>query len=142
MHTRRPSGHAATPTAVVLRHTDHTLVEVRGELDTATAPALREALFRALRPGTGPLILDLSGLSFCDAAGLSVLVDARLRADARGIVMLLAAPGPRLRALLRVTGLDRGLPLHRTVADARAQSPAPGATRGRPRAAFSALVTC
>ncbi|GLZ09721.1 hypothetical protein Acsp03_71870 [Actinomadura sp. NBRC 104412] len=120
-HTARTEGHPTRETAV-FAHPDHTLVRVRGDLDIATAPVLREQLIAALRPRTGPLILDLSGVSFCDAAGLAVLIGIQRRAVARGIVMLLAAPGPRLSALLELTGLDRGLSVHQTVTDARVWS--------------------
>jgi anti-anti-sigma factor len=138
-HIGRAQGHPTRETAV-FDHPDHTLVKVRGDLDIATAPALRERLVAALRPRTGPLILDLSGVSFCDAAGLAVLIGTQRRAAARGIVMLLAAPGPRLYALLEFTGLDRSLSVHQTVADARVWSRThTGATRHQPHPVSSAI---
>jgi anti-anti-sigma factor len=118
-HIGRAQGHPTRETGI-FDHPDHTLVKVRGDLDIATAPALRERLVAALRPRTGPLILDLSGVSFCDAAGLAVLIGTQRRAGAHGIVMLVAAPGRQLRAMLSVTGLDRSLSIHPTVADAHA----------------------
>jgi anti-anti-sigma factor len=141
MQAGRIRGHAPEETAV-FRHPDYTLAKVRGDLDIATAPALREGLVAALGPGTAPLIVDLSAVSFCDAAGLAVLIGIRRRAAARGIVMLLAAPGPRLCALLRVTGLDRSLSVHQTVADAHAWSHTRDVTCPQPRAMASALIAC
>ncbi|WP_433324459.1 STAS domain-containing protein [Spirillospora sp. CA-294931] len=106
----------------VLRRTEHTIVKLRGELDIATAPVLREGLVAALRPGTRRLILDLAGVPFCDAAGLAVLIGTRRRAAALGIVLLLTSPGPQVTSVLRVTGLDRSLPVRASVTEALAGS--------------------
>lgn len=63
--------HAADPRA--------TRLTVSGELDYTSAPRLRAALDEVhLAPGTG-LIIDLSGLIFCDSSGISVLVAAHHR---------------------------------------------------------------
>ncbi|WP_165975473.1 STAS domain-containing protein [Actinomadura rubrisoli] len=113
----------------VLRQAGHAVVKPHGELDIATAPALRERLTGLLRPGIRLLVLDLSGVTFCDAAGLAVLVGTRRRANPRGIVMLLAAPGPQVLRVLRATGLERSLPVRATVAEALAE-PVPDEVAG------------
>ena len=64
------------------------------------------------------LIIDLSGVSFCDVAGLAVLIGTQRRAIARGIVVRLAAPRPQVLKLLRITGLDHRLTICATLADA------------------------
>ena len=58
------------------RHTDsrpaaRTIVRLRGALDVAAAPALRERLIDMLHPGTSLLVLDLSRVPSCDPAGAS-----------------------------------------------------------------------
>ncbi len=51
-------------------------VEVHGEADSYTAPQLHHDLASAL-PVVGPhLVFELSGLTFCDFAGLDALVAA------------------------------------------------------------------
>jgi anti-anti-sigma factor len=87
----------------------HILVRLRGEIDIATAPGLRERLLELLRPGTGLVILDVSGISFCDAAGLEVLVSSHRRAMALGITLRLTSVPPRMTRLMRLHGLDRVL---------------------------------
>jgi anti-sigma B factor antagonist len=99
----------------------HTIVHLCGDLDIATAPALRERLLSVLWSGRRLLILDLSGVSFCDAAGLAVLVGTQRRATLLGITLRLAAPRPLVTKVLRVTGLDRSLTIHPTLPDALAQ---------------------
>jgi anti-anti-sigma factor len=44
-------------------------------------------------------------VSFCDVAGLAVLIGTQRRATARGIIVRLAAPRPQVAKLLRITGL-------------------------------------
>jgi anti-anti-sigma factor len=89
--------------------TARTVVRLQGALDVAAAPALRERLIGLLHPGTRLLVLDLSRVSFCDSAGLAVLIGAQRRARVLGIVMRLAAPSVPVAKLLRFTGLDRSL---------------------------------
>jgi anti-anti-sigma factor len=105
----------------VLRRSGHTIARLRGDLDAATAPALRERLAALLRLHMRPLVLELSELSFCDAAGLAVLIGTQRRASSLGITLLLAAPRPPVAKVLRATGLDRNLSIQPTLADALAQ---------------------
>jgi len=84
-----------------------TIARLEGELDIATTPALREHLLSVFSPGMRLLIIDLSGVSFCDVSALAVLVGAQRRARGLGIAVRLAAPRPQVAKLLRVTGLDR-----------------------------------
>ncbi len=88
---------------------DCTTVRLGGDLDIAAVPELRDSLRRVLRAGTGLLIIDLSAVSSCDVAVLAVLIGIQRHAAARGIAVRLAAPGPQVAELLRVTGLDRRL---------------------------------
>ncbi|SEG24810.1 anti-anti-sigma factor [Thermomonospora echinospora] len=102
---------------------EHTLVALHGELDLATTAVLRERLLATLHHGTRLLIIDLSGVSFCDAAGLTVLLGTQRRAAGLGITLSLAAPNPQVAKLLRITGLDRSLTVHPTLHDALASPP-------------------
>lgn len=86
-----------------------TVVHVTGEIDIFTSHALRTRLLHALPYGSGRLIVDVSAVSFCDAAGLAVLVGVQRRARRRGVGIALRGPRPQLIRLLRITGLDRGL---------------------------------
>ena len=86
---------------------DRAIVRLGGALDVAAAPALRERLIGLLHPGMRLLVLDLSRVPSCDAAGLAVLIGSQRRARPLGIVVLLAAPSLPVARLLRLTGLDR-----------------------------------
>ena len=84
------------------------VVTVAGEIDIATAARLRERLFE-LADGGRPLVADLDQVRFIDSAGLAVLVGAANRAAAHGGSLHVVCARPRVRQLLRLTGLDRRL---------------------------------
>ncbi|MEV0241505.1 STAS domain-containing protein [Streptomyces sp. NPDC050674] len=76
-----------------------------GEIDLATAQALRTRL-DALTGGSGlDLILDLRPVSFIDCAGLGVLCRVRNRVLARRGRLRLVSDSPSLRRVLRHAGL-------------------------------------
>jgi anti-anti-sigma factor len=128
--TREPVRVPAQASLAVLSRPACTIASLEGELDIATVPELRERLLGVLGPGVRLLIIDLSGVSFCDVAGLAVLIGTQRRATARGVVIRLAAPRPQVLKLLRITGLDRRLTICATLADAL-----PTEWRGPPTAA-------
>jgi anti-anti-sigma factor len=99
-----------------------TVAELVGELDIASAPALREELLSLLRRGSSRLVIDLSRVSFCDASGLAVLVSTRRRARLLGGFLRLAAVSPQVGRVLHITGLDRSLASFPTVQAAAAGS--------------------
>jgi anti-sigma B factor antagonist len=86
---------------------EHVVVSVHGEIDLYTAPRLRAELDRVLA-GTGGLrlIVDLSGVEFCDSTGVNVLLAGYRRARETGGDLALAGPRPPMRKILQVTGLE------------------------------------
>jgi anti-sigma B factor antagonist len=110
-----------------------TIAELAGELDVASAPVLREQLLSLLRPGSSRLVIDLSGVSFCDASGLAVLVNTARRARLLGGFLRLAAVSPQAGQVLILTGLHRHLATFPTVR--AAVTGAPGAQHGADAAA-------
>ena len=102
----------------VLSQPDATIASLEGDLDIATVPALRERLLGLLSPGVRLLIIDLSGVSYCDVSGLAVLIGAQRRARGPGITVRLAAPRPQMARLLRVTGLESHFTICATLDDA------------------------
>ncbi|MDH6115610.1 anti-anti-sigma factor [Kitasatospora sp. MAP12-15] len=103
-----PSGESA-PTArfavyVTRVAAERVLAEVVGEVDHDGADELRRALAIATRDTATVLELDLTGMSFCDCAGLSALLRTREDAAAAGCVALVTAMTPQLCRLLDITG--------------------------------------
>jgi anti-anti-sigma factor len=67
---------------------------------------------RNVHRGTEVLILDLSHVRSCDAAGLAVLIGTQRRARLLGTKVGLLAPSSPVRQALRSTGLDRSFTIH------------------------------
>src|SRR5580693_5948518 len=95
----------------------HVLVTVAGEVDIATVPRLRERLAAPAASGR-PLIVDLDPVTFIDAAGLGALAGAANRAAACGGSLHAVCNRRQVRRLFAITGLDRHIPLARTVREA------------------------
>ena len=93
----------------------YTIVAISGDLDIASVPALREQLLGLLRPDASRMVADLSGVTFCDASGLAVLIGVGRRARLLGGVLRMAAPSPPVVTVLRLTGLDRQFEIFATV---------------------------
>jgi anti-sigma B factor antagonist len=85
-------------------------VVLDGEIDIATAPAIRRFLMAAISDGDVHLAVDMSGVTFIDAAGIGVLVAAANRAREAGGGLSLLAPSRQVRRLLGVLHLDAILP--------------------------------
>jgi anti-sigma B factor antagonist len=81
-------------------------VRAAGELDLATAQRLQSQLDELLDDGYHELDLDLDDVSFCDVAGLNVLLRARAAALAAGGRLGLRCSCPTLRMMLRALHLE------------------------------------
>jgi anti-sigma B factor antagonist len=83
-----------------------TVVAASGEIDVATAPALRDRLVELIEGGTTHLVVDLEDVAFIDSTGLGVLVGAARRArSAEGDVRLVCT-NSRILKVFSATGLD------------------------------------
>lgn len=79
---------------------------VRGELDLGTALVLLEVLLPVLERGTGPLVMDLSEVSFMDSTGVHVLLDTLelLRHESRRLAIV-CREGGQVHRVLALLGL-------------------------------------
>ncbi|WP_046500938.1 STAS domain-containing protein [Streptomyces odonnellii] len=82
-----------------------TLVELHGEIDVLTAPAISEYLDSLTDVPKPDLLIDLQHVSFLDCRGLSVLCRARRRIRERGGRLALIIRNPPIHRMLRITGL-------------------------------------
>ena len=104
--------------SVVGNPDDSVVVAVRGNLDIDSATVLTTTLDQVLdRPGPR-VVVDLSGVEFCDSTGLSAFVLGHRRAVAAGGWLRLAEPGDFLAGLLGTVGLARRIPIYPSVAEA------------------------
>ena len=97
---------------------DSVVVTVRGSLDIDSATVLTTTLEQVLDRPYPRVVVDLSGVEFCDSTGLSAFVVGHNRAVAAGGWLRLAAPGDFMTTLLETVGLAGRLGVHPNVAAA------------------------
>jgi anti-anti-sigma factor len=78
-------------------------VSAAGEVDLCTAPILSQALQKALAEAPSRLDVDLSGVSFLDASGVSAVLQCWERAELTGVRLRLLRPRPFIRRVLDIT---------------------------------------
>jgi anti-sigma B factor antagonist len=95
------------------------VLSVHGEIDLGTAPGMRDALLPVLERETGPVVVDLSEVSFMDSTGVHVLVDSlrRLEPQNRRFAIVCREAG-QIHRLLALVGLLDALTVHRSLESA------------------------
>ncbi|MZE79146.1 anti-sigma factor antagonist [Streptomyces sp. SID5475] len=83
------------------------ILQVSGEMDLVTSPAVRQHVHDAVADGRRSLVLDLSGVRFCDSSGVGVLIAAR---------RLMRSCQGRLRLILPARGAEDGSHVNRVLA--------------------------
>jgi len=116
------------------------LLEVDGEIDTATAPRLQAGLDDAMDAAHAEgshVVVDLTGVTFLASSGLAVLIGGARRVTALGGRLRLVAASRSVTRPLQVTGADALFDTFDDVASAlSAEASRPSdAEAGRSRAA-------
>ena len=101
------------------------------DIDLTVADAVREALLSVLNAGALGLVVDMTGTTFCDSAGITALVRAARRADANGATMRLAVTAPPVLRVLTLVGIDRLIDVYPDVDAALASLPDPAGGLGK-----------
>ena len=104
-------------TACVTTQGTCAVVTLGGYIDVSTHKQLQEVLAGACR-GVSHLVIDMSRLEFMDSTGLTVLIEAYRRLDARGATLDLAAPQPIVAKVLEISGLDQVFRVHASLLQA------------------------
>lgn len=84
-----------------------------GEIDFATAPLLADAVIEHLDRDEPEVWLDLSGVTFCDSAGVGTFVRLQQEAEVRGGQLTLYEPHGSVLRVLQVTHIDDLIPIAR-----------------------------
>jgi anti-anti-sigma factor len=87
-------------------HGAEATLRLHGELDVASAPALRDTVVHLISQGRTSLVFDCAHLGFIDSTGLGVLIGARARCMAANGAVALTGVKPALQRLLAVTGIE------------------------------------
>ena len=103
------------------------VISLTGEVDSATAPRLRDVVRDALGlPDAGPVVIDMTEVTFLSSTGLGALVEAHRDADRHGepLRVVVDHARPVLRPL-QLSGLDQVLTLFHFLDTALHGDPAP-----------------
>jgi anti-anti-sigma factor len=111
------SNHPPALEVVETRDAGRVRVQLRGELDMATAPAVADRL-RDLGARGEPLLLDLDELTFFDASGIRLVLTAAHDAARDGRVFAITPGSDPVRRLFELVELDGQLPIMRSAAEA------------------------
>jgi anti-sigma B factor antagonist len=87
----------------------------QGKLNLVSAPQVKARLDDLVRGGRARVVIDLSAVDFIDSSGLGALIGGLKTARQAGGDVRIAAAGEQVRAVLRLTNLDRILAPYESV---------------------------
>ena len=93
----------------VLRDPDEIVLKLAGEIDMLTAARLSTVVNEVLAEGPVRIVLDMTGVTFCDSQGLGTIVVLTKKASHSQSVLLLTNVGDFLLRVLDITGLRSAL---------------------------------
>jgi anti-sigma B factor antagonist len=81
-------------------------VTVSGEMDISTVPQVSTLLDRAISVRPEILVLDLSGVDFCDSSGIHAVVKTHHRAESARISFRVIPPAGPARRVFEICSID------------------------------------
>ena len=101
------------------------VVTLPAEIDITNADAIGEALSSAIAGGAGIVIADMTGTTFCNSSGISVLVQAHRQAAANHAELRLVVLSATVLHALTLVRVDFLLPIYSSLDAALAPEAAP-----------------
>ncbi|HEX6918893.1 MAG TPA: STAS domain-containing protein [Actinomycetes bacterium] len=106
----------------------HTVVELTGEVDIATAAGLRDCLLALVNRGADSLVVDLRGVTFIDSTGVGTLLRIFHRQSLLGGSVHFLADQPAVLRVFDLMQLTRRLHVAATIDDVDLCCPVQAAT--------------
>jgi anti-sigma B factor antagonist len=101
----------------------HAVVAMPAEIDAVNAEKIRQGLLSAASLGAAVVVIDMSGTTFCDSAGVQAIIAAYQQAAADGTELRLVATA--VLRILTVVGVGPLVPIYPGSGPSR-DVPAPG----------------
>ncbi|OLB66266.1 MAG: anti-anti-sigma factor [Actinobacteria bacterium 13_2_20CM_2_72_6] len=99
--------------SIAVQHSpSEVVVGLTGEIDLSTAPRLSNTIAELLAEAPARVVLDMSGVTFCDSQGLGTLVVLSRKASLAHSCLVLTNVGDFLLRVLDITGLRPALMIH------------------------------
>ncbi|WP_345750695.1 STAS domain-containing protein [Microbacterium rhizophilus] len=96
----------------------YTVLSPQGKLNLVAAPPLKARIDELVRDQRSRIVIDLAAVDFVDSSGLGALIGGLKAARQAGGDVRIAAAGDQVRAVLKLTNLDRILAPFDTIEDA------------------------
>jgi anti-sigma B factor antagonist len=96
----------------------HVVLAPEGKFNLVAAPPLKSRIDDLVAEGKARLIVDLHAVDFIDSSGLGALIGGLKTARQQGGDLRIAAAGAQVKAVLKLTNLDRILAPYETVEEA------------------------
>jgi len=97
---------ASLGTPVPLQHRPNVL-PLKGEIDLHVSPAIIQILTGMIKETPERIVIDLSGATYIDSAGLGALIIAMREVEAYGGKFFLTGLNETLRSVLEMSRLDQ-----------------------------------
>src|SRR6478735_12487827 len=100
-------------------HDEVPVARVEGEVDASNVKEIGDRLRSLLSNRSMAMVVDLSATTYLDSAGINLLfaLADEMRSRQQRLTLVVADPSPIAR-MVALTGLDRAMPVHRTLPDA------------------------
>ena len=103
------------------RHEGTVVAVIDGEVDMASVGEVAVKLRRLVENRLHRVVIDLTGVSYLDSAGINLLFsvggDVRARQQELHLVV---GPGSPIERMLEIVGADRAFPMHASLGEALA----------------------
>ena len=96
----------------------HTVLAPEGKFNLVAAPPFKARIDDLVAAGKARVVVDLHAVDFIDSSGLGVLIGGLKSARKHGGDLRIAAATDQVRAVLKLTNLDRILAPYATVEEA------------------------
>lgn len=106
-----------------LQVSDGKLISVGGSLDMQTTAELDQTCQSLMRTGSKRLLFDLSRLEYINSQGMGVILQLQKQLWRKGGGVALAACSDRVGKIFLATGIDKVIPVYRSVKQALAEDP-------------------
>jgi anti-sigma B factor antagonist len=83
------------------------VLPLKGEIDLHVSPSVTASLNAMIEKKPKRLVVDLSGVTYIDSAGLAALIEAMQKVEGYGGKFLLAGLQETVRSIFEISRLDR-----------------------------------
>lgn len=84
-----------------------TVLQVEGDMDLVSSPAVRERVHAAVAAGRRRIVIDLAEVQFCDSSGIGVLIASRrlMRSCHGGLRLVMPSEGMHVNRVFAALGV-------------------------------------